>query len=87
MPPLRELAPSPGARASSARTDFPALARVRAAEAPVKPTPMTRTSISEGKGAGVGEDGLPASSHQYGVDFSMMDSVPFPRIGIYRLPR
>ena len=44
IPPFRELAPHPMLSASSTATFAPRLARVRAAERPVKPEPITATS-------------------------------------------
>ena len=50
MPPLRELAPQPTVSDSRTATLAPHLARVRPAERPVKPAPMTATSLASGRG-------------------------------------
>ena len=48
MPPLRELAPHPIVSDSSTATFAPRLAKVRAADKPVKPAPITATSTVSG---------------------------------------
>ena len=59
MPPFRELAPHPIVSASSTATLAPRRARVRAAESPVNPAPITATSTTPGTGCDASVVGNP----------------------------
>ena len=58
MPPLRELAPQPTVSDSSTATLAPRFARVRAADRPVKPAPITATSTRSGSAGALSPCGI-----------------------------
>src|SRR5690606_12374002 len=75
-PPLRPEAPQPGVSASRSVTAMPCSARWRAADNPVKPPPITATSVSaspasgdqEGKGLDVAvQRELEITSHSFAI--------------------